>query len=288
MSVLSTALSLAVLSLAYASLFALERALPLRQAKARLLPRLFVNVVVSTAAFAVAAALVQRAAAATLDFTHVRSFGLIPLIGLSGMLEIAAAFLLLDLSFYYWHVANHRIAFLWRFHNVHHIDPDLDVTTAFRFHFVEVGLSAGFRAAQVLLIGPSLAAYVLYELVFQLGTLFHHSNLRIPLSIERALNMVLVTPRMHGIHHSDIQDENLKNLGVVFPWWDRLHRTLRLNVPQAQVRIGIPGYSRAEDNAALQALVMPFRPQRDYWEGPQGRQLRREAASSSANARLSA
>ncbi|OLC66273.1 MAG: sterol desaturase [Betaproteobacteria bacterium 13_1_40CM_4_64_4] len=273
-------MSLAVLSLAYASLFLLEHALPLRQAKERLLPRVFVNVVVSAGAFAAAAAFVQPAAAATLDFTHAASFGLIPLIGLSGTLEIAAAFVLLDLSFYYWHVANHRIAFLWRFHNVHHIDPDLDVTTAFRFHFVEVGLSAGFRAAQVLLIGPSLAAYLIYELAFQLGTLFHHSNVRMPLSIERALNMVWVTPRMHGIHHSDIQDENLKNFGVVFSLWDRLHRTLRLNVAQAQVWIGIPGYSRAEDNAVLHVFVIPFRPQRDYWQGPQGRRLRRQPASS--------
>ncbi|HEY3077746.1 MAG TPA: sterol desaturase family protein [Burkholderiales bacterium] len=283
---MSTALNVAVLGLAYASLFVLERALPLRQATERLLPRLFVNIVVSAAAFAAAAALVRPAAAATLDFTQARSVGLIPLVGLSGTLEIAAAFLLLDLSFYYWHVANHRIAFLWRFHNVHHIDPDLDVTTAFRFHFIEVGLSAGFRAAQVLVIGPSLAAYVLYELVFQLGTLFHHSNVRLPLSIERALNNMLVTPRMHGIHHSDIQDENLKNFGVVFPWWDRLHRTLHLNVPQAQVAIGIPGYSRPEDNAVRHALVMPFRPQRDYWQGPQGRRLRRERAASAENSRL--
>jgi sterol desaturase/sphingolipid hydroxylase (fatty acid hydroxylase superfamily) len=107
-----------------------------------------------------------------------------------------------------------------------------------------------------------------------------------PLSIERALNSVLVTPRMHGIHHSDIQDENLKNFSVVFPWWDRLHRTLRLNVPQAQVGIGIPGYSRPEDNAVLHAFAMPFRPQRDYWQGPQGRRLRREPAASAESSRL--
>lgn len=184
-----------------------------------------------------------------LGFSQSKSFGLIPLSGLTGALEIVAAFLLLDLSFYYWHLANHRIAFLWRFHNVHHIDPDLDVSTAFRFHFVEVGFSAGFRAIQVLLIGPSLAAYVIYEVAFQLGTLFHHSNLR---------------------------EEDLSNFGVVFTWWDRLHRTLRLNVPQAEVTIGIPGYSRPEDNGLLRSFLMPFRAQRDYWSGPQGRRLRRE------------
>lgn len=283
---MSNALTVAVLGLAYASLFLLERARPLRRPKERLLPRLLVNIAISVTAFAAAAALVRPATAAMLDFTEINSFGLLPLLGVSGIFEVLAAFLLLDLSFYYWHVANHRIALLWRFHNVHHIDPDLDVSTAFRFHFVEVGLSAAFRVAQVLLIGPSLAAYVIYEVFFQLGTLFHHSNVRMPLSIERALNMVLVTPRMHGIHHSDVRDEDFTNFGVVFPWWDRFHRTLCLNVPQARVTIGIPGYSRPEDNRLLQSFLMPFRPQRDYWQGPQGRRLRREPALSAANARL--
>jgi sterol desaturase/sphingolipid hydroxylase (fatty acid hydroxylase superfamily) len=274
---LDNALTAAVLGAAYVLLFLFERALPLRRSKERLLPRLVVNVVISAVAFAAAAALVQPAAAAMLDFTEQRSFGLIRLAGLGGALEVVAAFLLLDLSFYYWHVANHRIAFLWRFHNVHHIDPDLDVSTAFRFHFVEVGLSAGFRAVQVTLIGPSLAVYVIYEIVFQLGTLFHHSNIRLPPFYERALNGVLVTPRMHGIHHSDIREENRSNFGVVFAWWDRLHGTLRLNVPQAQVIIGIPAYSRPGDNLVLRCFAMPFRSQRDYWLGSKGRRLRRES-----------
>jgi sterol desaturase/sphingolipid hydroxylase (fatty acid hydroxylase superfamily) len=272
----NNALTAAVLGLAYVSLFLLERALPLRRSKARLLPRLAVNVLLSAAAFATAAALVQPAAVAMLDFTDKHSFGLIRLARLGGVVEVVAAFLLLDLSFYYWHVANHRIAFLWRFHNVHHIDPDLDVSTAFRFHFVEVGLSAGFRAVQVALIGPSLPVYVIYEIAFQLGTLFHHSNIRLPPYLERALNTLLVTPRMHGIHHSDIREENNSNFGVVFAWWDRLHRTLRLDVPQAEVMIGIPAYSRPEDNRVLRCFAMPFRPQRDYWLSPKGRRLRRE------------
>lgn len=277
---MSTPLTIIFLGLAYTLFFLLERALPLRQPKMRLLPRLLVNVFISATAFAAAAALVRPTASAMLDLTQANAFGLVPLLGLTGILEIAAAFVLLDLSFYYWHVANHRVAFLWRFHNVHHIDPDLDVSTAFRFHFVEVGLSAGFRAVQVLLVGPSLTAFLIYEVAFQLGTLFHHSNLRMPLAVERKLNLVFVTPRMHGIHHSDIREENRTNFGVVFSWWDRLHRTLRLGIPQAQVTIGIPGYSAPRDNAVWRALVMPFRQQRDYWQGPSGKQVRREPSLS--------
>jgi sterol desaturase/sphingolipid hydroxylase (fatty acid hydroxylase superfamily) len=183
----------------------------------------------------------------------------------------------MDLTFYWWHIANHRIGFLWRFHNVHHIDPDLDVSTGFRFHFGEVGMSAVFRVAQVLLIGTSMPAFAVYELVFQGNTLFHHSNLRLPIRLERLLNKVLVTPRMHGIHHSQVQRENNSNYGVVFPWWDRVHRTLGLNIPQAEIAIGIPGYSQPDDNRLRNALLMPFRKQRDYWRRSDGTLVERTA-----------
>jgi sterol desaturase/sphingolipid hydroxylase (fatty acid hydroxylase superfamily) len=261
------ALTAVLLSAAYLLFFGLERARRLRRAKAPLLPRLLVNIALSAITFGTAAALVQPAAGAMLGYTEGRALGLVPLLGLGSAGEIVVAFMLLDLTFYYWHVANHRFAFLWRFHNVHHIDPDLDVSTAFRFHFVEVGLSAGFRAAQVLIIGPSLVVYVAYDLVFQLATLFHHSNIRLPVSLERALNVLIVTPRMHGIHHSDIRQEDFSNWGVVFSWWDRLHRTLRLDVPQEEVTIGIPGYAKPDDNRVLRCLLLPFQAQRDYWRG---------------------
>src|SRR5918999_397651 len=129
-------------------------------------------------------------------------------------------FLLTDLSFYYWHRANHAWPLLWRFHNAHHIDPDLDVSTAMRFHFVEIGYSAAFRALQVIVIGGPAWAFVVYETAFQLNTLFHHSNMRLPIGVERWLNLVLVTPRMHGIHHSKRFDEINSNWSSVFPWWD--------------------------------------------------------------------
>jgi len=95
-------------------------------------------------------------------------------------------------------------------------DPDLDVTTAVRFHFVEIGYSAAFRAVQVALIGGPPLAFVVYELIFQLNTLFQHSNVRLPMAWERGLNFVLVTPRMHGIHHSKRFHETNANWSSVF------------------------------------------------------------------------
>lgn len=142
------------LAAAYVVLFLLERAVPLRRPKARLLPRLGVNLLISAAALLAVVSVVEPVSTGTLQWATSSSFGLMYLAALPGAVELVLVFLLLDLSFYYWHVANHRFALLWRIHNVHHIDPDLDVTTAFRFHFVEVVLSSGFRAAQIALIGP--------------------------------------------------------------------------------------------------------------------------------------
>ena len=228
-------LTLALTAAVFVALFVLEGLLPLRRRCSSLLPRVILNLIISAAAFAVAAILVRPAATAALSWATQKPFGLVHLLALPSALQFIAAFLLMDLTFYWWHLANHRIGFLWRFHNVHHIDPDLDVSTGFRFHFGEVGMSAVFRVAQVLLIGISMPAFAVYELVFQANTLFHHSNLRLPIRLERILNKVLVTPRMHGIHHSQVRRETNSNYGVVFPWWDRVHRTLGLNIPQAEI-----------------------------------------------------
>src|SRR5687767_13300692 len=251
---ITTALILGAL---FVLLFALERWLPLRQATQPVGERLLVNLSISALAIGTAAALVQPAAATALDFMSSRGFGLLSRMEIPAAVRFVIAFVLLDLSFYYWHLANHKIPFLWRFHNVHHVDRDLDVSTAFRFHFGEVAMSAGFRVVQILVLGVSVVEFAIYELVFQTSTLFHHSNLRLPLQAERRLNLILVTPRMHGIHHSEIRRENNSNFSVVLPWWDRLHRTLRLDIPQSQIIIGIPGYAQIADSRLREALLMP-------------------------------
>ena len=235
--------------------FVVERFVPLRATKSELLARLIVNLCFSALAFGVAAAIVRPAAQSAMRWAGLQPFGLIHIVPLPAAAQFMVAFLLMDLSFYWWHVLNHRIPVLWRFHNVHHIDPDLDVSTGFRFHFGEVAMSAVFRVVQVALIGISAPAFATYELVFQANTLFHHSNVRLPIRFERLLNKVLVTPRMHGIHHSQVQGETNSNYSVVFPWWDRFHRTLGLNVPQSEIVIGVPGYSTHEDRKLVNGLL---------------------------------
>jgi len=267
------------LVLLVALLFVIERCAALRRSSRPLLGRLLVNVGMSVLAFAVAMVLVRPTALAVLQWAADKPFGLIHIVPMPVAAQFVVAFLLMDLTFYWWHVANHHIRFLWRFHNVHHIDPDLDVSTAFRFHFGEVALSAWFRVVQVSAIGLSAWMFAIYELVFQANTAFHHSTVRLPIRIERLLNLLLVTPRMHGIHHSQVRDETNSNYSVVFSWWDRLHRTLGLNIPQSDLVIGVPGYADRTDNRFWNDLLLPFRRQRDYWRRRDGTPVERERAT---------
>lgn len=271
-------LALALVGGAFALLFLLERIRPLRRPTIGLVRHLAVNVALSALAFAVAAVTVRPVVRLLLRHHEASASGLLGLVPLPGPARLVLGFLLMDLAFYWWHRFNHRWAWLWRFHNVHHIDPDLDVSTSFRFHAGEVALSTFFRVAQVGLLGVTVPVYAAYETAFQLNTLFHHSNLRLPLALERLLNRLLVTPRMHGIHHSQVRRETDSNFSVLFPWWDALHGTLRLNVPQAAIAIGVPAYTLPGDDRLAQALALPFRAQRDYWRRPDGTEVERDPA----------
>jgi sterol desaturase/sphingolipid hydroxylase (fatty acid hydroxylase superfamily) len=260
-------------------LFLLEALVPLRPRTRTLVHRLLVNLGMAALAWAVAAWIVRPVGLSLAAWSSAQAFGLLRLVVLPAAVQCGFAFLLMDLTFYYWHLANHKLAVLWRFHTVHHLDPDLDVSTALRFHPGEVLLSAGFRVLQVSLLGVSPLTYMLYEGVFQASTLFHHSNVRLPLRAERLLNLVLVTPRMHGIHHSVVAEETNANYATVFSWWDRLHRSMRLDVPQATLVIGIPAYHEPRDNAWWPVLTLPFRPQRAYWCWPDGSRPTRDTTA---------
>jgi sterol desaturase/sphingolipid hydroxylase (fatty acid hydroxylase superfamily) len=263
-------------------LLLLEALFPLRHRTRALVGRLITNLCVSAFAFAVAAGIVRPVGLSLAAWTSAKPFGLLHIVVLPATVQFGLAFLLMDLTFYYWHLANHMIPVLWRFHNVHHIDPDLDVSTALRFHVVEVLLSTGFRVVQVGLIGLSPLMYMIYESVFQGSTLFQHSNVRLPFRVERLLNKVLVTPRMHGIHHSVVEGETNANYATVFSWWDRFHRSLRLDIPQSALVIGIPAYHEPVDNTLWNVLVLPFRTQRAYWCWPNGSRPTRDTAETRA------
>ncbi len=171
----------------------------------------------------------------------------------------------MDYTMCIWHVLTHKVPVLWRFHLVHHVDLDLDSTTALRFHAVDMLISIPWRAAQVLLLGTSRRALSAWQSFFFASIVFHHSNIRLPPRLERGLARVLTTPRMHGIHHSAVHDQTDSNWSSGLSLWDHLHRTFRLDVPQGQVRIGVPAYRDPAELRLGPSLRLPFRQQRDAW-----------------------
>jgi sterol desaturase/sphingolipid hydroxylase (fatty acid hydroxylase superfamily) len=120
-------------------------------------------------------------------------------------------------------------------------------------------LAAGFRAAQILLLGVDRDVLRLWQQMLVMSVVFHHSNLELPIEVERRLAHVLVTPRMHGIHHSTRADETDSNYSSLLSWWDRVHRSLRVNVPQESITIGVPGFERPDDVTLVKSLALPFR-----------------------------
>ncbi len=244
---------------------------PLRRRKRPTKRRWVVNLGITALSYAVGTAIVRPVALGLASLSQVHAFGLLAWLPLPFWSQFALGFLLMDLTFYWWHRANHVYPLLWRFHLVHHVDPDLDVTTSFRFHFVETFYSTGFRIVQVGLLGITPFIYLVYELAFTLATMFHHSNLRLPLWLERSLNKIFVTPRMHGIHHSAVGPETNSNYSVVFRWWDYLHRSLRLNIRQREIVIGVAGYLLPPDNHLIYLIILPFTRQRPYWRFPSGK-----------------
>jgi sterol desaturase/sphingolipid hydroxylase (fatty acid hydroxylase superfamily) len=254
----------------FAALLVFETMFPLRRRKLPRKGRFILNFIMTAFVFLIGGTVVRATGLGLAGWADGREFGLLHIASLPINFRFMLGFLLMDLSFYYWHRLNHEWPLLWRFHNVHHIDPDLDVTTSFRFHFVEVLYSTAFRALQVLLIGVSPVTYAAYEIAFTCETAFHHSNLRLPIRVERALCKILVTPRMHGIHHSQVYEEANANYGTIFRWWDIFHGTLRLGVRQSDVDIGVPAYSSPEDNTLSRLTALPLTRQRDYWMLPDG------------------
>jgi sterol desaturase/sphingolipid hydroxylase (fatty acid hydroxylase superfamily) len=272
-----------VLAAVYVTLLIVETQFPLREAKRPKPERFLTNVGLSGLALGTGVYIVAPVALALATRSAETSFGLFNALSLPPTLKFILGFLAMDLTFYYWHRANHVFPIFWRFHNVHHVDQDLDVSTSLRFHFGEVLYSTGFRALQVSLLGISVFTYLVYEVSFQCATLFHHSNVRLPIKLERAINKIIVTPRMHGIHHSIVKDDTNSNYSVIFRWWDVLHGTLRLNIKQADVVIGVPAYMDTQDNKLLNLLILPFRKQREYWRLTDGKPPERRLSSEAKN-----
>jgi len=148
---------------------------------------------------------------------------------------------------------------------VHHVDLDLDASTAIRFHAGEMAISILWRLLQIRFLGISPLGLQLWRALLMGSILFHHSNIRLPIAIERTLNGFVVTPRMHGIHHSVVEGETNSNWSSGLTIWDKLHGTYRNDVPQDQIIIGVPAYQQKQDVGLRSMLSLPFVHQPPSW-----------------------
>ena len=199
-----------------------------------------------------------------------KNIGLLKIVRLPKWLETILAVVLLDYTLYLWHVLTHKSPFLWRFHLVHHVDLDLDASTAVRFHFGELVISVFWRSAQILVIGVSPAALSAWQMFLFPSILFHHSNLRLPASLDDRLQNFIVTPRLHGIHHSTVRAETDSNWSSGLTVWDRLHGTFRRDVAPREITIGVPAYQSADEVTLFKILPLPFERQKNDWQLPEG------------------
>jgi len=176
------------------------------------------------------------------------------------MLAGIVGFVLFDLWMYVWHRANHEIAFLWRFHQVHHTDTAMDATTALRFHPGEMLISSLLNPLIFIGLGMGLAAVTVYKSVMIAIILFHHSNVRVPQQLDTALRRLIVPPSMHRVHHSKVPSETNTNYGTVFSFWDRLFRSFRLRADLHAISFGTGHHDSVRWQTPLRLFALPLKP----------------------------
>lgn len=164
------------------------------------------------------------AVGAALD-ASAQGWGLFNMLDWPMWIEVIAAILILDFAIWAQHLITHKIPLLWRLHRVHHADVDMDVTTAIRFHPIEIGLSMILKIGLVYLLGPAAIAVILFEIILNGTAMFNHANIRLPLWLDAIVRRVLVTPDMHRVHHSVHRAEHDSNYGFALSIWDRMFGT---------------------------------------------------------------
>ncbi|HEX5998281.1 MAG TPA: sterol desaturase family protein [Hyphomicrobiaceae bacterium] len=190
-----------------------------------------------------------------------RGWGLIPALGLPAWAAVPLAVMALDLAIYLQHVLFHAVPALWRLHRMHHADTEIDVTTGARFHPIEIGLSMAIKLGAIAALGTPAVAVLLFEVLLNATSMFNHSNVRMPVWLDRVLRWIVVTPDMHRVHHSILVRETNSNFGFNLPWWDRLFGTYRDQpaAGHAAMTIGIDQFRDLAEQRLDKMLTQPFR-----------------------------
>ena len=246
------------------SLLVLETIWPRRQRVRESLTRLSTNVLLTVFnGFVMKIAgsfIVPIAAVAAAAYVETKGWGLFNLLSLPSTLELVVSLILLDLAIYGQHVAAHYVPMLWQFHKVHHSDVEFDVTTALRFHPIEIFISMLWKIILVFILGPSVFAVILFEIILNGCAMFNHSNLKLPFKLDKFIRLFLATPDMHRIHHSIIPRELNTNYGFSISLWDRLFGTYteQPSKGHTDMEIGLEKHQDSEPTKFLWSLRFPF------------------------------
>jgi len=241
------------------TLFAVIEAIAPRKRRVQSLPRRwFTNLGLIIIDSATMKLLPLLAVGAAFD-AGLNGWGFFNLVTWPQWVEVTLAIVILDFVIWLQHLITHKIPLLWRFHRVHHADRDIDVTTALRFHPVEILLSMGLKIGVVYILGPSVLAVILFEIILNGTAMFNHANMRLPRWMDRAVRLILVTPDMHRVHHSVYRDEHDSNYGFSLSVWDRLFHTYVAQPKDGHedMVIGLSWQDRRPSNLAW-VLALPF------------------------------
>ena len=206
------------------------------------------------------AAAVPLAAVAAAIVAEELGWGLFNWLDVPFWLAVVISLLVLDFAIWLQHLASHKVPILWRLHQIHHADVDIDVSTAIRFHPVEIVLSMLYKIVWVLLLGAPAVAVLLFEVILNGCAMFNHANINLPKPADRALRAFIVTPDMHRVHHSIIRREHDSNYGFNLSIWDRLFGTYT-DQPEGGhdgMTIGLKSYQSAEPTRLSWSLLLPF------------------------------
>jgi sterol desaturase/sphingolipid hydroxylase (fatty acid hydroxylase superfamily) len=189
-----------------------------------------------------------------------QGLGLLNIVPLPDWLALAVSLIALDLLIYGQHVAFHKVRLLWRIHRMHHADLDLDTSTGIRFHPIEIFLSTLLKLGAVFLLGPPVEAVVIFEIVLNGLALFNHANLWLPMTLDRVLRLLLVTPDMHRVHHSTNMREANTNFGFNLSLWDRLFTTYKPqpDLGHTGMHIGLSIFRDKSFGGLWRVLTIPF------------------------------
>jgi len=193
-------------------------------------------------------------------WAEAKGVGLLNWVAMPTWARLAVTFLLVDMWLYWWHRVNHRVPFFWRFHRTHHSDPDMDVTTASRFHLGEIAISSLLRVPVIILIGAQLWEVVLYELCMFAVVQLHHANVFLSDRTDRFLRGIIVTPYMHKVHHSRCQPETDSNYSSLFSFWDRLFGSFRLRDDPHTIEFGLDDLSSRDNQTFAAIMATPVKP----------------------------